>query len=165
VTHLRKMMLEELQRRNYSQHTTRYYIRTLEDFARRFNRPPDRLGPRHIREYQAELFQKQKLSAGTVTNRLAALRFFYVKTLRKAWSIAETPYPKKTHRLPTILSQEEVARLIDAADTPFHRTLLITLYATGLRCAELTHLKVSDVDSKRMVIRVQGGKWRKDRDV
>jgi len=165
VTHLRKMMLEELQRRNYSQHTTRYYIRTLEDFARRFNRPPDRLGPRHIREYQAELFQKQKLLAGTVTNRLAALRFFYVKTLRKAWSIAETPYPKKTHRLPTILSQEEVARLIDAADTPFHRTLLIALYATGLRCAELTRLKVSDVDSKRMVIRVQGGKWRKDRDV
>ena len=165
MTHLRKMMLEELQRRNYSQHTTRYYIRTVEDFARRFNLPPDRLGPRHIREYQAELFQKWKLSAGTVTNRLAALRFFYIKTLKKAWSIAETPYPKKTHRLPTILSQEEVARLIDAAGTPFHRTLLITLYATGLRCAELTRLKVSDVDSKRMVIRVQGGKWRKDRDV
>jgi integrase/recombinase XerD len=165
VTHLRKMMLEELQRRNYSQHTTRYYIRTVEDFARRFNLPPDRLGPRHIREYQAELFQKRKLSAGTVTNRLAALRFFYIKTLKKAWSIAETPYPKKAHRLPTILSQEEVARLIDAAGTPFHRTLLITLYATGLRCAELTRLKVSDVDSKRMVIRVQGGKWRKDRDV
>jgi len=159
------MMLEELQRRNYSQHTTRYYIRTVEDFARRFNLPPDRLGPRHIREYQAELFQKRKLSAGTVTNRLAALRFFYIKTLKKAWSIAETPYPKKTHRLPTILSQEEVARLIDAAGTPFHRTLLITLYATGLWCAELTRLKVSDVDSKRMVIRVQGGKWRKDRDV
>ena len=165
MTHLRKMMLEELQRRNYSQHTTRYYIRTVEDFARRFNLPPDRLGPRHIREYQAELFQKRKLSAGTVTNRLAALRFFYIKTLKKAWSIAETPYPKKTYRLPTILSQEEVARLIDAAGTPFHRTLLITLYATGLRCAELTRLKVSDVDSQRMVIRVQGGKWRKDRDV
>ena len=165
MTHLRKMMLEELQRRNYSQHTTRHYIRTVEDFARHFNRPPDRLGLRHIREYQAELFQKRKVSAGTVANRLAALRFFYIKTLKKAWSIAETPYPKKTHRLPTILSQEEVARLIDAADTPFHRTLLITLYATGLRCAELTRLKVSDVDSKRMVIRVQGGKWRKDRDV
>jgi integrase/recombinase XerD len=165
MTRLRKMMLEELQRRNYSQHTTRYYIRTVEDFARRFNLPPDRLGPRHIREYRAELFQKRKLSAGTVTNRLAALRFFYIKTLKKAWSVAETPYPKKIHRLPTILSQEEVARLIDAADTPFHRTLLITLYATGLRCAELTHLKVSHVDSNRMVIRVQGGKWRKDRDV
>jgi len=165
VTHLRKMMLEELQRRNYSQHTTRYYLRTVEDFARRFNRPPDRLGPRHIREYQAELFKKRKLSPGTVTQRLAALRFFYVKTLKKTWSIAETPYPKKGFHLPAILSREEVARLIDAALTPYHRALLLTLYATGVRRAELTHLKVSDIDSKRMVIHVQGGKGRKDRDV
>jgi integrase/recombinase XerD len=159
------MMLEELQRRNFSQHTIRYYIHTVEDFARHFNRAPDRLGLRHIREYQAELFQKRKVSPGTVANRLAALRFFYIKTLKKTWSVAETPYPKKSHRLPAILSQEEVARLIDAADTPFHRTVLMTLYATGLRCAELTHLKVSDIDSKRMVIHVQGGKGRKDRDV
>ncbi len=137
MTRLRKMMLEELQRRNYSQDTTRHYIRTVEDFARRFNCPPDRLGPRHIREYQAELFQKRKLSPGTVINRLSALRFFYTKTLKKAWSVAETPYPKKQRRIPTILSQEEVARLIDAAGTAFHRTLLIALYATGLRCAEL----------------------------
>src|SRR5215471_10107586 len=165
MTRLRKMMLEELQRRHFSEHTIRYYIRTVEDFARHFNRRPDRLGLRHIREYQAELFQKRKLSSGTVTNYLAALRFFYIKTLKKAWSVAETPYPKKTHRLPAILSQEEVARLIDAARTPFHRTLLMTLYATGLRCAELTHLRVSDIDSKRMVIHVQGGKGRRDRDV
>jgi integrase/recombinase XerD len=165
VTRLRKMMLEELQRRNYSEHTTRYYIRTVEDFARHFNRPPDRLGPRHIREYQAELFQKRKLSSGTVTIRLAALRFFYLKTLKKAWSIAETPYPKRVFHLPSILSQEEVARLIDATRTPFHRILLMTLYATGVRNAELTHLKVSDIDSKRMVIHIQGGKGRRDRDV
>jgi integrase/recombinase XerD len=165
MTRLRKMMLEELQRRNYSQDTTRHYIRTVEDFARRFKCPPDRLGPRHIREYQAELFQKCKLSPGTVTNRLSALRFFYTKTLKKAWSVAETPYPKKQRRIPTILSQEEVVRLIDAAGTAFHRTLLITLYATGLRCAELTRLKVSDIDSQRMVIHVRGGKWGKDRDV
>jgi integrase/recombinase XerD len=117
VTHLRKLMLEELQRRNYSEATTRYSIRTVEDFARHFNRPPDRLGPGHIREYQAELFQKRKLSPGTVTTRLAALRFFYIKTLRKAWSIAETPYPKKVFHRPTILSQEEVAQLIDALPT------------------------------------------------
>ncbi len=165
MTHLRKMMLEELQRRNYSEATTRCYIRTVEDFSRRFNRPPDRLGPRHIREYQAELFQKRKLSPGTVTQRLAALRFFYIKTLKKPWSVAETPYPKKVLRLPTVLSQEEVARLIDATLTPGHRTLLMTLYATGVRRAELAHLKVNDVDSKRMVIHVQGGKGRKDRDV
>jgi site-specific recombinase XerD len=159
------MMLEELQRRNYSEHTTRYYIRTVEDFARRFNRPPDRLGLRHIREYQAELFQKQKLSSGTVNNRLAALRFFYIKTLKKNWSIAETPYPKRPFYLPSILSQEEVTQLINAALTPYHRILLMTLYATGVRNAELTHLKVSDIDSKRMVIHILGGKGRRDRDV
>ena len=164
MTHLRKMMLEELQRRNYSQHTTRYYIRTVEEFARRFQCSPDRLGPRHIREYQAELLRKGK-SAGTVTQRLAALRFFYVKTLKKSWNAAETPYPKQAFQLPTILSQEEVVRLIDAANTPFHRTVLMTLYATGMRRAELTHLKVTDVDSQRMVIHVRGGKGRKDRDV
>jgi site-specific recombinase XerD len=159
------MMLEELQRRNYSENTTRSYIRTLEDFARRFNLPPDRLGPRHIREYQVELFQKRKLSPGTVRQRLAALHFFYSKTLRKAWSIAETPYPKKAHRLPTILSQPEVAQLIGAAPTPGQRTILMTLYATGIRNAELARLKVSDIDSQRMVIHVQGGKGRRDRDV
>jgi integrase/recombinase XerD len=165
VTRLRKMMLEELQRRNYAETTTRHYIQTLEDFAQRFNCPPDRLGPRHIREYQAELFQKRKLSPNSVIRHLAALRFFYVKTLKRSWSIAETPYPKWVFHLPTILSQEEVAQLIDAALTPYHRTLLMTLYATGARRAELTHLKVSGIDSQRMVIRIQGGKGRKDRDV
>jgi site-specific recombinase XerD len=165
MTRLRKMMLEELERRNYSEATTRCYIRTVEDFSRRFKCSPDGLGPEHIREYQAELFKKRKLSPATVTQRLAALRFFYSKTLKKTWSIAETPYPKKAFHLPSILSREEVARLIDAALTPYHRTLLMTLYATGVRRAELTHLKVSDIDSQRMVIHVQGGKGRKDRDV
>src|SRR5882724_5691261 len=131
MTRLRKMMLEELERRNYSEATTRCYIRTVEDFSRRFKRSPDGLGPEHIREYQAELFKKRKLSPGTVTQRLAALRFFYIKTLKKTWSIAETPYPKKAFHLPSILSREEVARLIDAALTPYHRTLLMTLYAKG----------------------------------
>jgi len=165
VTHLRKMMLEELQRRHYSEATTHYYIRHVERFARYFHRSPDRLGPQHIREYQAQLFSKAKLSPGTVTNHLCALRFFYIQTLKRPWSIADTPYPKKVHRLPAILSQEEVAQLIDAAGTPFHRTILMTLYATGVRNAELTHLQVSDIDSRRMVIHVQGGKGRQDRDV
>jgi integrase/recombinase XerD len=165
VTHLRKMMLEELQRRHYSEATTNYYIRHVERFARYFHRSPDRLGPQHIREYQAQLFSKQKLSPGAVTNHLCALRFFYIQTLKRPWSIADTPYPKKVHRLPTILGQQEVAQLIDAACTPFRRTILMTLYATGVRNAELTRLKISDIDSKRMVIHIQGGKGRKDRDV
>ena len=165
MTHLRKIMLEELQRRHYSEATIAYYIRKVEAFARYFHCPPDRLRPQHIREYQAYLFTKRKLSPGSVTNHLCALRFFYIQTLKKPWSIADTPYPKKVHRLPTILSQEEVGQLIDAASTPFHHTILMALYATGIRNAELTRLKVSDIDSKRMVIHVQGGKGRKDRDV
>lgn len=165
MTHLRKTMLEELERRNFSQSTTRTYIDTVEDFASYFRRRPDQLGPEHIREYQAQLFTQRKLAPNTVTQRLAALRFFFIKTLKKPWSVAETPYPKKVVHLPTILSQEEVARLIDSADTPFHRVLLMTAYATGVRRAELAHLKISDIDSQRMVIHVQGGKGRKDRDV
>jgi integrase len=100
-----------------------------------------------------------------VIQRTAALRFFFVATLRRRWAIAKTPYPRKTFRLPKILSPEQVSRLIDAAPTAFYRILLMTLYATGLRRAELAHLQVSDIDSERMVVHVKGGKGRKDRDV
>ena len=165
MTHLRKMMLEELQRRHYSEGTTHYYIRKVEAFARHFHCSPDQLGPQHIREYQAYLFTKRKLSPGSVTTHLCALRFFYIQTLKRPWSIADTPYPKKRYRLPTILSQEEVAQLIDAAPTSFYRTILMTLYSTGTRRTELTRLKVSDIDSRRMVVHIQGGKGRQDRDV
>src|SRR6266404_8923684 len=116
------MMLDDLQRRNYAETTISSYIRIVEDFSRRFQRPPDRLGPPQIREYQAELFKKRKFAASTVTVYLAALRFFYTKTLKRALSTAETPYPKRTFSLPTVLSQEEVAQLIDAASPPVHRT-------------------------------------------
>ena len=165
MTHLRKMMLEELQRRHYSEATTRRYIRFVERFAQHFHRSPDRLGPQHIREYQAQLFTLHKLTPGSVTNHLCALRFFYIQTLKRPWSIADTPYPKKRYRLPTILSQEEVAQLIEAAPTSFYRTILMTLYGTGVRRTELTHLKVSDIDSRRMVVHIQNGKGRQDRDV
>ena len=165
MTHLRKMMLEELERRNYAQTTTRVYIQTIEDFARYFNRPPDQLGPEHIREYQAYLFREQKLATPTVAQRLAALRFFFTQTIKKAWSVAETPYPKRTRHLPTILSSEQVAHLIDSAQTEFHRIVLMTLYGTGVRRAELARLKISDIDSQRMVIHIHGGKGRQDRDV
>ena len=158
-------MLEELQRRHYSQATTQRYIRFVERFAQHFHSSPDRLGRQHIREYQSQLFTVQKLSPGTVTNHLCALRFFYIQTLKRPWSIADTPYPRKRYRLPTILSQEEVAQLIDAAPTPFYRTILMTLYGIGARRAELTRLKVSDIDSQRMVVHIQGGKGRQDRDV
>jgi site-specific recombinase XerD len=157
-------MLEELKRRNFADSTIRAYIRTVEQFSRYFRRSPDRLGPEHIRQYQAALISR-KLSPNSVAQRLAALRFFYIRVLKRSWSIAETPYPKSVFRLPLVLSQEEVARLIDAAASPFHRVLLMTLYATGARRAELARLKLSDIDSERMVIHIRGGKRRKDRDV
>jgi len=165
VTHLRKMMLDELQRRNYAQNTVRTYISAVEEFAAYFRKRPDQLGPEHIRAYQVHLFRDRKLSPGTVEQRGAALRFFFVKTLRRPYLPDHIPFPKRPRRLPTVLSQDEVARLIDAASNLMHRTILMTLYSTGLRRAELCALQVPDVDSERMVIHVRQGKGGRDRDV
>jgi integrase/recombinase XerD len=165
VTHPRKMMLEELERRNYSESTKRAYVQTIEDLARYFKRPPDQLEPAHIRQYQAYLFRDRKLSPNTVNQRTGALRFFFITVLRRSWSIADTPYPKRNFRLPKVLSQQQVAKLIESATTPFYRIILMALYATGLRRAELARLKVSDIDSERMMIHVKGGKGDKDREV
>jgi integrase/recombinase XerD len=159
MTRQRKMMLEELPRRNYSPGTVRCYLSAVTDFARYFHRPPDQLRPQHIREYQAYLFRERKLNASSVTQKLAALRFFFIKTLRKPWSVAETPHPKQVRRLPLVLSQEEVARLINSARDPFDCVLLMTLYA------EVARLRVGDIDSSRMVVHIRAGKGREDRDV
>jgi integrase/recombinase XerD len=119
VTQLRSLMLEEIQRRNFTESTRRAYVRIIEDFARYFNRPPDQLGPEHIREYVAHLFRDKKLSDNSVNQTVGALRFFFVKMLKRPWRVDETPYPKKRMRLPVILSRDEVARLIESAPKPF----------------------------------------------
>ena len=165
MNQLRQLMLEELRRRNYSQSTVRSYIYAVEDFAKYFHRSPERLGPEHLRKYQAYLFRERKLWSGTIEGRSAALRFLFVKTLRRPYLPDHIPFPKRQRRLPTILDQEEVARLIDSAGNLMHRTMLMVLYATGLRRAEICHLKVSDIDSQRMVIHVRQGKGGRDRDV
>jgi integrase/recombinase XerD len=165
VTHLRKMMLEELQRRNYSEITTRKYLQYVTAFARHFGKSPDRLGPNELRSYQAYLLQERKVTPGTAVNCVAALRFFFIKTLKRHQFREFLPYPKDRRRLPTVLSREEVSALINAAGTLFRRTLLMTLYGTGMRRSELAHLKVGDIDSQRMIIRVVAGKGAKDRDL
>jgi len=147
VTQLRKRMLEELQRRNYSQRTIESYLHAVEDFARYFGKSPDLLNQEHIRQYKLHLVQDRNFAVNTIVARIAALRFFFVKTLRRPYQREDLPSPKRPKRLPTVLSQEEVARLIDSAGDLFHYTILITLYATGLRRAELCQLRVSDVDS------------------
>ena len=165
MTRLRKMMLEELQRRNYSEITTRKYLQYVTAFARHFGKSPDQLGANELRSYQAYLLQERKVTPGTAVNCVAALRFFFVKTLKRHQFREFLPYPKDHRRLPTVLSPEEVSRLINAAGTLFRRTLLMTLYGTGMRRSELAHLKVGDIDSQRMIIRVVAGKGGKDRDL
>ena len=165
MTHLRKTMLEELQRRNLSKLTAECYVRVGEEFSRYHHRAPDQLGPEQIRQYQAHLFTDRKLDANTVAQHLSALRFFFIKTLKRNWSVEETPYPKRPIRLPDVLSREEVERLIDSADSRLHRVWLLTLYATGVRREELVRLKVSDIDSARMVLHIHQGKGNQDRDV
>ena len=165
MTRLRKSMLDELQRRNYAQNTVKSYIKAVEDFARYFGKPPERLGPEHIREYQVHLFRDRKLAASTVEGRAAALRFLFVKTLRRPYLPDQIPFPKRARRLPTVLSPDEVALLIDSARNLMHRAILMTLYATGVRRAELCRLKVADIDSSRMMIHVREGKGGRDRDV
>ena len=165
MTHLRKMMLEELQRRHYSHRTAKTYTRIVYDFAQHFHCSPNKLGPEQIREYQAHLFQTKNLSPATVSQYASALRFFFVKTLRRSFLAEHIPFPKQPRRLPMVLSLEEVARLIESARNLFHRTLLMTLYSTGMRRAELCQLRVNDIDSQRMMIRIQQGKGRRDREV
>jgi integrase/recombinase XerD len=165
VTQLRQKMLEELQRRNYSHRTATTYLRIVRDFAKYFHRSPDKLGPEQIRQYQAYLFQTRKLTAATVAQHASALRFFFIKTLRRHFLSEFIPFPKCPKRLPTVLSPEEVSRLIDGARNLYHRTLLMTLYSTAMRRSELCRLKVEDVDSKRMMIRIHQGKGSRDRDV
>jgi site-specific recombinase XerD len=165
VTQLRQKMLEELQRRNYSHRTAKTYLRIVRDFAKYFHRSPDKLGPEQIRQYQAYLFQTRKLTAATVAQHACALRFFFIKTLRRHFLSEFIPFPKCPKRLPTVLSPEEVSRLIDGARNLYHRTLLMTLYSTAVRRSELCRLKVEDIDSQRMMIRIHQGKGGRDRDV
>ena len=165
MTHLRHAMLEELQRRNYAKTTVDAYLHAVEQFAKHFRRPPDRLTHDHLRTYQAYLLRERKLGPRTVGLHVAALRFFFVKTLKRPYSLDDTPYPKAPRRLPQILSVNEVTRLIDAAGSLSHRTMLMTLYSTGMRNAELRHLQVRDIDSRRMLIHIQHGKGGRDRYV
>ena len=164
MTHLRQRMLEELQRRNHSKSTIRSYLSAVEGFACHFNTPPDQLGAAHLRQYHLHLIER-KLATKTIAARIAGLRFFYVKTLRRPYPQLDLPNPKRPKRLPTVLSREEVGRLLGAAPDLYRYTLLRTTYATALRRSEVCQLKVEDLDSERMMIRVRMGKGQRDRDL
>lgn len=154
----RDLLDRELQIRGYSPHTREAYLFCVREFVRHFMRPPDQLTIEDIHRYQLHLTEVRKVSPARFNQTVAALRFFFLVALNKEWEIERLPYQRTGRALPQILSREEVARLFIAVDYIKHRALLMTTYSAGLRSQEVLHLRVSDIDSHRMVIRVERGK-------
>lgn len=165
MTPLRQRMIEDMGVRNLARNTQLAYLQQVSAYARHFHRSPDELGPEQIRDYQVYLTQTRKLTASTLSVATGALRFLYKVTLKRDWAVEEIPMPKRPFKLPVVLSREEVTQFLASVDSLKHRTILMTAYAAGLRISEGTHLKVTDIDSARMVLRVDQGKGRKDRYV
>jgi integrase len=158
-------MREEFVRRNYAETTARTYLQVIKDFRRYADKRLDQLGPDDIRQYQVYLLEERKLGVGTVVSYMAALRFFYIKTPKRRDMKEDLPYPhsaKHKRRLSVILSTEEMSQLIDSAQ---NYAMLLTMYLAGLRRSELCRLKVSNIDSGRMMIRIERGKGDVDREV
>lgn len=165
MTPLRQRMLEDMAIRNLAENTQSSYIQQIVSYAKYFHRAPEDLGPEEIRAYQLHLTQTRMLSASSVSVATGALRFLYKVTLKRPWAFDEIPMPKRPFRLPVILGREEVMHFLESIDSPKHRAILMTAYAAGLRVSEATHLKATDIDSQRMMLRVDQGKGRKDRYV
>jgi integrase/recombinase XerD len=166
MTTLRRRMMEDMQVRSLSPQTQATYLQQVSLFARHFNRSPELLGPEEIRSYQIYLTNERKLAPSSISIAISALRFLYRITLHRDWSLTEViPTPKKPQKLPIVPSPEEVLQFLGCIWNIKHRTILTICYAAGLRVSEAIRLKVTDIDSKRMVIRVEQGKGRIDRYV
>ena len=166
MTPLRQRMVEDMQVRNLSAHTQKCYVQQVSRFARHFKKSPETLGPEEIRSYQVYLTNEKRLAPGSILIAVAALRFLYKVTLHRDWILEDViPTPKKPQKLPVVLSPEEVCHFLSCVASPKHRTILTTCYAAGLRISEAVRLKPTEIDSQRMVIRVDQGKGQKDRYV
>ena len=166
MTRLRQRMSEDMQVRNLALNTQLSYLQQVSLFARYFGKSPDLLGREDIRTYQVYLTNEKKLSPGSIHTAIAALRFLYSVTLERDWAPEEVlPLPKKPQKLPIILSPEEVQRFLGCVLDVKHHAVLTTCYAAGVRISEAVQLKPTDIDSQRMVIRVEQGKGQKDRYV
>ena len=166
MTPLRQRMTEDMRVRNLSPHTQASYVQQVSLFARHFNKSPEVLGPEDIRTYQIHLATDKKLAPSSILIAVAALRFLYKVSLKRDWTFAEViPAPKKPQKLPIILSPEEVLQFLGCVGSTKHHAILTTCYAAGLRISEAIRLTIRDIDSKRMVIRIEQGKGQKDRYV
>jgi site-specific recombinase XerD len=158
-------MIEDLRIRNYSPRTIKVYVRCVALFAKYFHRSPEELGQDEVRKYQRYLVEEKKSSWTFFNQTVCALRFLYGQTLKVDWPVKQIPFPRQERRLPEVLSLSEVAKFLSCVSALLYRTILQTIYGTGLRLAEALHLKPCDIDSARMVIRVRQGKGKKDRYV
>jgi integrase/recombinase XerD len=166
MTPLRRCMIEDMQIRNLAPRTQITYVEQVDRFARHFRKSPDILGPAEIRAWQIYLARDKRLAASSISVAVAALRFLYTITLRRAWTIKDDiPTCRQPHQLPEVLSPAEVAAFLDAVKTLKQRVILTVCYAAGLRVSEAVQLRAAAIDSQRMVIRVEAGKGRKDRYV
>jgi integrase/recombinase XerD len=163
MTLLRQRMREDMGIRNLAENTQSAYLQQIVAYAKHFHRKPEDLAAEEIRAYQVHLTKTRMLSPSSVSVATGALRFLYKVTLKRGWSLDEIPMPKRPFRLPVILSPEEVMHFLDSIANLMHRAILMTAYATGLRISEATHLKVTDIDSQRMILRIEQGKGSKDR--
>jgi len=162
---LRQRMLEDMRVRNFSESVQYTYLDHVTRLAKHFGKSPRLLGPEDVRQYMAYLAEVER--AGVPTRRLAtcSLRFFYRVTLGRSWMIDSIPYAQRLKKLPEILSVEEVRQFFASIHDIKHLAMILPAYAGGLRLSEIIHLKMADIDSQRMAIRVRQGKGRKDRYV
>ena len=160
MTPLRQRFIDDLRIRNYSPRTIEAYVAGVVRLARHFGRSPDLLGPEDIRAFQLDLLQR-RVSWSKFNQTVCALRFLYRVTLGRPEQLPYIPYGKRPKTLPSVLSPEEVSRLIQAAAHGRDRVLLQLAYGCGLRLSELLSLQVGDIDSARMVLHVRQGKGHK----
>ena len=150
ISPLRQRMIDDMTVRNFAPNTMTAYLKQVSYFAQHFGRSPERLGPEEIRNYQIYLATERKAAVSSRTVTASALRFLYAVTLKQDRVIEMIPTPKAEHRLPVILSPEEVLRLLEAAPSFSHHVILSTMYGTGARVSETLHLRARDIDSQRM---------------
>jgi len=162
---LRQRMWEDMRIRNLSLTTQKKYLRQVASFANYFNKSPRLLGIEDIRVFLLYLAQERKLSASSINVTVSALRFLYKVTLGCQWDIEKIYFARREKKLPVVLSPDEVAQFLKAVENKKHKAILMTTYAAGLRILETTKLRLSDIDSRRMTIRIQQGKGKKDRYV
>ena len=163
MTPLRQRMIEDMQLRNFATTTQRSYIHYVADFAKHFNRSPQDLDLEAVRQYQLHLAQERKLSPQSINTFVSAVQFLYLVTLEMPWEKHDFPRARLEEKLPVVLAPDEVQRFLDQVTGVKHRAVLLTCYGSGVRISEAVSLKLSDIDSHRMLIRVEHGKGGKDR--